>query len=138
MAQPAPFNAITIDPETNIVRGDGVEVGKVKELPGGEKPCVPIYHISNQNLVIGRLCVGMDGKYSVILELPAEFGGFKEPELNVNISEEELNKIIRKIEILEKIGVEIRWNELLDGDFPKNLLKELKKEIDELNKKLLG
>lgn len=55
-------------------------------------------------------------------------------------SREELEKILRKIELLEKMGIRLKWRNILAGDevknFGENLVRDLQEEIAELNKKI--
>ena len=48
----------------------------------------------------------------------------------------ELDTILKKIELAEKIGIPLDWSELVDGRFKENLIKELVSELRELNKKV--
>lgn len=51
----------------------------------------------------------------------------------------ELDTILKKIALLEKIGVEIDWDEIIDNSFFKqDLINELKREIEKLGENLLG
>lgn len=58
---------------------------------------------------------------------------------NEKFSGEELEKILKKIELLGKIGVKLDWKRLLPGGakvFVENLTRDLREELDELNKKI--
>lgn len=64
----------------------------------------------------------------------------KSQNLDMNLSAEELDKILKKIAILEKMGVSIDWDGMpvARGYLQSSLLKELEKELEDLNRKIGG
>lgn len=62
--------------------------------------------------------------------------GFSLSETSTKSLGGELDTILKKIALLEKMGVKVDWNDF--GDSHEGLLKELRKELDALGKKLVG